>query len=409
MKDENDELLNELKKYINKPIDPLLIRKESLKELFELRMKELNISPTNVLEILKIQYRTLNGILNGTQKTVDFTNLIKIANFLQKPNDLIVKLYLEILESNFPNKTFNSPQNIEFIKNNFDLAALKKANFINGINDFDEIEKKINSFFGLKSIFDYKRPPVDVAFSAGLIKPKNELTRSFWIKVANDTFKEINNANNYSRQTLVDYFPQIRWYSTNVELGLINIIKELFKMGITIIYQSPLPSLHLRGATFAVNNKPCIVITNYKGFYPTLWFALIHELFHVIFDWDEILNNHYHLTDEASEQLTVIEKETEANNFARDYFFSREKTNGIRPYLYDFKYVSEFAKNNHVHPSFIYVFNAYDNGQKNRMSWALANSQNPNIEQLIKKLENPWSAAKPIPNFVNSIKSQIYC
>jgi Zn-dependent peptidase ImmA (M78 family) len=397
---------NEIMNSLINPVE--FIHKENLKELFEQRIHDLNISFTNTLDILKIQHRTLIGILNGTQKTVDFTNLIKIADFLQKPKEQIIKLYLDALENNFPNKTFSSPKKIEFIKENFDLAVLKKAKFINNINDYEEIENKIISYFGLSSIFDYKRPPVDAAFSSGLIKPKNELTRSLWIESANVIFKKINNSYNYDRQVLINYFPQIRWHSINVELGLINVIKELFKIGITIIYQSPLPSLHLRGATFAVNNKPCIVLTDYKGFYPTLWFALIHELFHVIFDWDEILNNNYHLSDEKSEQLTVIEKENEADNFAREYLFSKEKTNKIRPYLSDIDYVNEFAKTNHVHPSFVYVFNAYDFGNSNRMLWARARNINPNIDNLIKPLENPWSNSKPISNFVNSIKNKFY-
>jgi HTH-type transcriptional regulator / antitoxin HigA len=404
MREEGKYSFEEIMNNLIKPAE--FIHKENLKELFEQRINDLNISFTNALDILKMQTRTLNGILNGTQKTVDFTNLIKIADFLQKPKEQIIKLYIEGLENNFPSKIISSPKKIEFIKENFDLAVLKKANFINNINDFDEIENKIISYFGLNSIFDYHRLPVDVAFSAGLIKPKNELTRSLWIKSANDIFKLINNSYVYDRQVLINYFPQIRWHSINVELGLINIIKELFKIGITVIYQSPLPTLHLRGATFAVNNRPCIVLTDYKGFYPTLWFALIHELFHVIFDWDEILNNSYHLSDENSEQLTVKAKEEEANNFAREYFFSKEKTYKIRPYLSDFDYINEFAINNHVHPSFIYVFNAYD--LKENSAWIKARNQNPNIQDLIKPLENPWSNSKPISTFVNSIKTKFY-
>jgi HTH-type transcriptional regulator/antitoxin HigA len=382
-------------------------RKEDLKEIFETRLQELDIPATSVLDILNIQHRTLYGILNGTQKTVDFTSIIKIADFLQRPKEEIVKLYLDALENNFSIKSVIAPQKIKFIKENFDLAVLKKAGFINNINDYSEIESKINTYFGLASILDYTRPPMDVAFSAGIIKPKNELSRSTWIKSALETFTGINNSYDYQKQSLIDFFPSIRWHSINVELGLINIIKALYKIGITVIYQSPLPSLHLRGATFAVNNKPCIVLTDYKGFYPTLWFALIHELFHVLFDWDEILSNSYHISDENSEQLTIREREEEANNFARKYLFSVEKANKIGPYLNDSIYVKEFALNNHVHESFIYVFNAYDSN--NRMAWARAREKNPEkVKDLIKTIENPWNNSRPISTFVNSMKNKFY-
>lgn len=384
-------------------------RKElGLKELFDRRVEELQISPTSVISILNTNYRTLNGILNGTQKLVDFTNLIKIASFLQLPREHVVLLYFKELEKNFPTDTPSSAEKVEFIKENFDLAVLKKAGFIDSITDFTTIEKKIVSYLSLKSIFDYKRPPVDVAFSAGLIKPKNELTRSFWIEGAKTLFEEIDNPNKYDRQALINYFPQIRWYTTNVDLGLINVIKDLYRIGVTVAYKSSLPSLHLRGATFNVNGKPCVVLTNYRGFYPTLWFALIHELYHVLFDWDEILDNKYHLSDDDNGQLSVLAKEQEADSFAREYLFSKEKTKLVSPFLRSPEYVEEFAKENHVHPSFVYLFNAYDAGSKDRSAWARANRNNPPIDKLLEPLANEWDNSIPITEFVKQLKSNLY-
>jgi HTH-type transcriptional regulator / antitoxin HigA len=181
-KREDDFDVDRLLRDLYKP--PVFDNKESLNELFERRIQELNVSRTNALDILKIERLTLNGILGGTQKRVDFTNLIKIANFLQIPKEQVIKLYVEVLEINFPEKKAISPDKIAFINENFDLAGLKKAKFLDSITDYEEIENRVIHFFGLKSIFDYKKPPVDVAFSAGLVKPKNEYLRSFWIKAA---------------------------------------------------------------------------------------------------------------------------------------------------------------------------------------------------------------------------------
>lgn len=395
-----DALLNGL--FAPEPIP----RDPTLKELFEQRIKDLDISTTSALEILKMQSRALNGILKGTQKVIDFTCLIKLAHFLQAPQDRIVRLYMAELEKNFP--IDSSSDKVEFIKNNFDLAVLQKAGFIKSISDFEDIEARIVGYLGLRSIFDYKRPPTDVAFSAGLIEPKNSLSRSFWIDAATNVFLQVNNPNAYDRQQLIEYFPEIRWHSTNVELGLINVIKSLYAIGVTVIYQPSLPSLHLRGATFAVRDKPCIVITDYAGFYPTLWFALVHELFHVLFDWEDIRNNSYHLSDQDTETLSIKEKEKEADNFAREYLFSKEKTLMAKPLLYSPYAVREFAQNNHVHPSFVYVFYAFDNGKTDKMAWARAKKESPNFAGLIEPFENPWESAKPITEFVKSIKTQIY-
>ena len=383
-------------------VDDLIVgvlKPETLKEVFERRLIELKIAPTTASEIIDIDYRAMLNIVNGSKTIADFTNLVKIANFLQISTTEATRMYVNLIERNFPEQGMITTEEVKFIKENFDLAALKKAKFINSITDFNEICHKLTRILGLRIILDYKKPGADVAFSSGKITPKNENNRSQWIAFARDTFEEINNQNEYDRGALIEYFPKIRWHSTNVELGLTSVIRDLYKIGVTVIYQDALPSLHLRGATFSVNEKPCVVLTNYRGYYPTLFFALVHELFHVLFDWDEIIANTYHLSDDDERELSVKEKENEADQFARDYLFSKEKTRLIRPHLNsNSKYVEKFSIDNHVHPSFAYVFSAFDLGKSYRWAWALANTFNPKkeMEELLLKLKNPWDNPKTI-------------
>ncbi|MCS3797187.1 ImmA/IrrE family metallo-endopeptidase [Niastella sp. OAS944] len=385
-----------------------LFSPDTLKDVFEKRLTELKISTTTASEILDIDYRAMINIIHGTKKIADFTNLIKIANFLQLSTSEVARLYINTLEKNFPEQSIISPEEIKFIKENFDLAALKKAKFIKSITDFNEINTKLTKALGLRSILDYQKPSGDVAFSAGKRKPKTENNRSQWIAFAKETFEEIHNEHDYDRKELVEYFPKIRWHCTNIEFGLPSVIKDLFKMGVTVIYQEALPALHLRGATFAVYDKPCVVLTNYRGFYPTLFFALIHELFHVLFDWEEIKVNGYHLSDDDENELSVKAKEDEADSFAREYLFSKEKTKFLKPYLNNNPaFVEKFTTDNHVHPSFAYVFNAFDLGKTHRWAWALANSFNPKneMEVLLGKLRNPWENLQPVKEHARYLKN----
>jgi Zn-dependent peptidase ImmA (M78 family) len=381
---------------------------DTLKDIFEKRLDDLKIAPTTASEVLDMDYRSMLNIIHGTKKIADYTNLLKLANFLQLSTAEVSRLYIKALEKNFPEQSMISPEEIAFIKDNFDLASLKKAKFIKSITDFNEINTKLTQALGLRSILDYQKPSGDVAFSSGKRKPKNENNRSQWIAFARDTFEELHNQHDYNRKALVDYFPKIRWHCTNVELGLLSVINDLFKMGVTVIYQEALPALHLRGATFAVYDNPCIVLTNYRGFYPTLFFALIHELFHVLFDWEEIKINGYHLSDDDESELSVRTKEEEADNFAREYLFSKEKTKTVKPYLNNNPaFVEKFAIENHVHPSFAYVFNAFDLGKTYRWAWALANTFNPEDEMdvLLKKLSNPWEVFKPVREHAKYLKT----
>ncbi len=380
--------------------------KQSLLELFEKKLDELKLNKTNVQEILGIPYRSLKGILEGTQKLVDVTNLIKLADFLQMPKEEAFKLYVEsIQKSHIVHNT--SPQKIKYIKENFDLAVLKKAGLIDDVTNFDHIEKRITSRLGYKSIFEYKKPKIDIAFSSGLFKPKNLLTRLFWIRTAMCTFEELNNPNLYNRDALVKYFPQIRWHTMNEQRGLADVIKGLYQIGITVIFQPPLQGLQLRGATFSVNEQPCIVLTNYQGFYSTLWFCLIHELYHVLFDWEDIKNDCYHLTDDDNDELTVQERENEADNFAREYLFPKQKLLGIKQYLKDIGYIKNIAEENHIHYSIIYAFHAFDN-RDDRMAWARAKRYSPSVLDAIRNIDYTWNEEKHFEEIIREQKQLIY-
>jgi hypothetical protein len=380
--------------------------KQTLQELFEKKLQELNVALTVACKIIEVQPRTLKGILSGSQKLIDITNLAKLANFLQLPKEQVLKLYLDAVEENFPTDTITSDR-ITFIKENFNLAVLRKAGLIENITDFAHIEKRLTARLGLKSILEYRKPNGDIAFSSGNFKAENDLTRAYWINAATVAFKEIDNPYPYSREGLIKIFPALRWYTTNVDLGLVVVVKQLYKVGITVIFQDSLPTLQLRGATFSVSGKPCIALTNYVGFYPTIWFALIHELYHVLFDWEEIKINKYHLTDDSNEQLSVREREAEADKFAREYLFSEEKTNQIRRYIHDSEYVAEFAAENHVHVSFPYVFTAKFSSD-NRNAWAKARMHSPDVNRAVSLIDMTCHGEEMVEERVKKVKSKIY-
>lgn len=392
-----------------------LFKEPGLRELFERRLHELNLNQTSALKMLKMERKALLGIIDGTQRRADYTNFEKLAAFLNILNEELIQKHTALLEKNFEQK--DSPRDKKkFIREHFDLATLKKAGFINDVTNDEEIESKINRFYGFDSIFEYEKRSFNVLFSASNIESmaagtieKIGLARDNWLTAGRQLAVRLDNPYQYDREKLIKYFPQIRWYSTNVEFGLINVIKALFKIGITVIYQSPLSSLHLRGATIPVMGKPCIMLTDHKGFYPTLWHGLVHELYHVLFDWTDIkLNDKPHLSEDTSQVLTITDNELDADNFAREYLFSRKKMEDIKLYLKDQEFIEETAKNNDVHPSFIYTYYAFDYNKLDRMAWARAKKQTPPIITAVHRLENPFNKIIPIEDFAKKLKLEIY-
>ena len=181
----------------------------------------------------------------------------------------------------------------------------------------------------------------------------------FWIKSAFQTFKTIDNPNKYNREALKDLIIKIKPYSQDVENGLYTVCRALYHVGVTVVLQDYLSTTQVRGATFVINDKPCIVITNFRKSYPTLWFTLLHEIHHVLFDYELIKNNSFHLTGKAD--LFLVEEK--ADSFARDFYFSEEKFHFIKNYIKNPYLVSKFAIENEIHVSIIYSFFTWYQGK----------------------------------------------
>ncbi len=370
---------------------------QTLSSLFEQRLAELNINQTTAAEIMGIQHRGLVGVLNGTLKRIDFSTLNKLSSFLQLPQKDVLDLFMNTFNDQYSLNV--DKEKVDFIKNNFDLAALKKAGFIEDIADFNEIESRLCELFRLKDILSYKPSEKVPAFSAGKIKKKNSYSQSAWLTKAEELLCELDNPYPYDRNKLIEIFPKIRWFSTDVSLGLKNVITLLYRCGVSVVFMPSFSNLHVRGATIAIGGKPAVILTDYKGFYATLWFALIHELYHVLFDWEEIVQGNYHLSMDDSDDAVLVQKETEADNFARKYLFSKEKSAMIKRYLNNHPEVVKFAKFNDVHPSMIYLFEAFDAGNK-PANWVKAQKYNASVPDSLGKLNSSWSDIKSINQYV---------
>lgn len=384
--------------------------KDTLDDLFVQRLESLDIPKTTALNIMGMSVRTLEGIISGQQKMLDYTQLIKLANFLGIEIEQVATLYLEKVKEvhNVGNDINRTNEMVEFINEKFNLAELKKVGLIKSLTDYDEIIKSICNYFGLKNIFEYSEPDLNIAFSSGK-RAKRNCSIKNWVYLAEQTCIELRNPNKYSREDLIEYFSEIRWQSMDVDNGLVNVIKHLFQLGITVVFIPSFPSLHIRGATFEVNNKPCIALTDYVGFYPTLWFALVHELYHVLFDWDEIRLSNYHLSQEGQKNLdSQSQNEIEADNFAREYFFSKEKTREVGTLINDQEFVRQYAISNNVDPSFAYVFYAFDAPNTDKYAWGRAKRLNPNTEKLKSKLQHDFETNFSFGDHIRKIRSKIY-
>jgi Zn-dependent peptidase ImmA (M78 family) len=230
--------------------------------------------------------------------------------------------------------------------------------------------------------------------------------REFWIKSAYIHFEKINNINDYDRNRLVDLMSKIRPYTMNVTDGLKIVSQALYSCGVTVIYQQHLPTTQVRGATFIVNNKPCIALTDLNKNYATLWFALMHELHHVLFDFEEIKKQVFHLTGETD---LFLLQEDKANEFSRQYLLSYEDSNYISAHIDNSFIVREFAKEKQIHPSLIYNFYCHDNQKSGKGSyWAKFKHLMPDVGQALKDFNLNSFQGKSIEESISEIKETVF-
>jgi len=371
-----------------------------IKEVFDAKLAEYNISKTKALKLLNIDKDVFEEIIHGTAKQPNLIHVVKIAEFL----DVNVDEFIRVVLKNQNSDNIGSIENARkttFVLRNFDVKMLTKLGFFERDDDVDELVEKVLSFFGYSSIQEYEEQ-LDQPLYSRVKRNFSDKMKDFWIKSAYQTFKVINNPNRYERERLKELIIKIKPYSQDVNNGLFTVCKALYNIGVTVIFQNYLSTTQVRGATFIIDGKPCIVITDFNKMYSTLWFTLLHELHHVLFDFDLIETNSFHLT--GDDDLFLIEDK--ADSFGRDFFFSEEKFHFIKTYINNPFMVAKFARENEIHPSMIYsFFTWYQKKLYGKNYHAAFKEFYPDYNEAIKKL-NPiaWND-KSIVEASEKIKS----
>jgi len=340
------------------------------------------LSKTQYENLANIQRRSLDGILDKTSKQTDIINLLKLGEFLELSfEDLLVFHFKDRPVEEI--KELQTSMDITFINKSFDIKTLASLGFIEKESTVDDLKERVCNFFQIASIYEYESELNEALYSKTKRKFSDKM-KDFWIKSSYKYFELIDNPNDYSREDLKDLIPKIKPYTQNIENGLLTVFRALYNVGVTVVFQPMLPKTQIRGATFLFNNKPCIVVTDLNKSYPTIWFALLHELHHSLFDLEQLSQSRYHLTGEPD---LFLMQEDKANQFASDYLVSEEKMRYIEPLIHNHLMVTKFSKELQVHPSIIYSQFQFRQAELGNNYWAAFKEYFPDVE-LAKKYLN---------------------
>ncbi len=353
----------------------------TLEVLLKEKLENSGLTKTQFERLSGMERKSLDAILDKTSKQTDIIKLLKIAEFLEiELNELLVIHFKDRAGEEI--KELQSSMEVTFINKYFDLKTLTSLGFIDKNDSLEKLKERICVFFDLNTIYDYERE-INEAFYSRTKKTFSDKMKDFWIKSSYKYFDLIDNPNSYSRQNLVDLIPKIKPYTQNVDTGLLTVFQALFNIGVTVVFQPSLPKTQIRGATFFISSKPCIVITDLNKNYATIWFALIHELHHVLFDLDTIEKTKYHLSGEPD--LFLIQ-EDKANEFAAEYLLSSEKMRFIEKMIHNKFMVQKFAKECQIHPSIIYGQYQWRQAENGNDYWGAFKEHFPKINDVTKRL-----------------------
>lgn len=371
----------------------------SLKELYERKKGNMNLSDRQIQKMLGIQKKALDAILDGEAKQINFINIIKLAHFLGLSINDITKIYV-------PEMSAEQIGEIErarvagYITEFFDVETLSKMRFLKRDASAHDISEKLKTFFALDTIYNYSDNISNTAFSRTK-KDSNDLMRFFWVRSALTQFEIIANPYEYDRYGLIKLMPRIRPFTRDEEFGLIKVAKALYAVGITVIFQPTVEKLQVRGATMSVNGKPCIVLSNLNNRYPTLWFALLHELYHVLYDFEDIADMVYHITEDVQKNLFLMNEE-KADDFAQQYLLSDTRYKFVRGYISSKLQVAKVAKEWGVHPSVVYSRHCYETNE-----WAFYSKHIPKMDKALKLLNTHPFEQESLVESANKIKEII--
>ncbi len=336
----------------------------SFRAVVDEKKKELGISSDFELsKLVGIPNNTMGRLIDEETQKVDLFNKLLLCRFLGiKPADMLDNYVSSLGIEHTKKLEFADKAN--FIKRTFDLVTLKKIGFIKSATDLVAVERRLIKFFGLTSILHYGRNLPAALYSRVKQYSKSEM-RTMWLFSAATQFQSLKRPYAYDHEALLALIPKIRLYTLDEEKGLILVLRALYRVGVTVIIQKYLSNTGVRGASFVIDDKPCIVLTDFRQSYSTLWFSLLHELYHVLFDFKELKSWTFHLSGDEGALSDDLFREEMADGFARDRLLSKAKLDFIKPHIDSPGIIRQYADSVRVHPSIIYSFHCYDEKYNN--------------------------------------------
>lgn len=326
----------------------------SLRQMLSLFLKENGITSSALAEEVKVHRDTLDKFLKG-ESELKFMQAVRVMKILGLTDKQFITAYCKDENTN-EETSFEKLEEISYVAKNFDIPILKKMGIIRAKAKIEEYSQCICSFFGFSSIYEYDDtsllPTLFSKSKRKILEEKESKMTTFWVKCAVSSFMKIDNPNEFDRNLLVQLIKRASEFTHDEVNGYYRFVLVLFQIGITVITQPYASGTNAYGGTMIVKGKPCIVITDKGKQYHKLWISLLHELYHVVNDYEILESLVYHFS--TPEMPNLLLNEDKADQFALDVLINPviQKELG-QVVLFPFK-VKALSESLSVSPSIIY-------------------------------------------------------
>ncbi|UUV27096.1 MULTISPECIES: ImmA/IrrE family metallo-endopeptidase [Lysinibacillus] len=314
-----------------------------------------NINEQKCAEILGINEKDLKNLLDGKAGLTDELAEKLTSVFPEIPSSYWINYenkYHEFIENqNLTLSQYNSHQLSSFAK------RFKFNEIFSGLGwDLNKQANEMLKLLGLNNFeqFDdiYTNLNIDFMEDGG-----EKEAIAIWLNLAKEEIdlqnKDLSKVN-YNKEKLMESLDRFKLLALNNDYkkSLKSARKLLNRLGIYLVFYNAIENSKVRGAVTTYNNKPAIFISGRFKTHDHTWFALMHEIGHLVLHYvpgEQIIT----MENEVIE-YDVDKKEFEANKFARDFFINESAyTQFVSNMHFDEHTIRDFAQTQDVLPGIV--------------------------------------------------------
>lgn len=182
---------------------------------------------------------------------------------------------------------------------------------------------------------------------------------AIWLNLAREEVeiqnKDISNVS-YRKEKIIESLEKFKLLALNTDYksSLKSARKLLNRIGVYLVFLNSIENSKVRGALTTYNDKPAIFLSGRFKTHDHTWFALMHEIGHLIKHYTP--NKSIITLEDELEELkpNTDSKEEEANEFARDFFIEKSAYSlFVSSNKFTEQSIYEFAKTQNVLPGIV--------------------------------------------------------